>query len=359
MQPREEAGSAGPQMRSETQVEGAGNRADSHCLGNPTAKGRIWLQYVGCPHHGEITEGVTRGFALTGCDRYRAAGPHFSHARLVVGSYRLFEPCKVEVADEVDEALGLGHRIGAVRIYHDVDFRPERVSCSTHPLCRDTGIAVHCAHAHLHGLEAPLVDIGTKLFADARSVRPAAGGVGRQAVSLPAANEPPDWLAERFAQNVPQRDVDSADRRHAHAAARDMRRGLARPCRQFMARAVVEHFPDGGDVGRIAANELRPDLVVEHMDKGAIAAGAASSVLGLAPADKAIIRLNPQNCGVKGRYLPKIAAMLSRRLDRDAYPPGLSGLDAHGALPTRRRRGLSVAGSYLIKGRIVSAVMRI
>ena len=94
----------------------------------PPQKAGIGLEDVGGLQHGEIAEGIARRLALAGGDRDGAGGAHFGHARLVVGDHRLLEPGEIEVADEVDEALGFGHRIGAVGIDHQVDIGTERLA---------------------------------------------------------------------------------------------------------------------------------------------------------------------------------------------------------------------------------------
>ena len=47
VQPGEEAGRSGPEMRREAQVEGAGQRADAHRLGDAAAEGGVGLEDVG------------------------------------------------------------------------------------------------------------------------------------------------------------------------------------------------------------------------------------------------------------------------------------------------------------------------
>ena len=125
---------------------------------------------------------------------------------------------------------------------------------------------------------------------------------------------------------------------------------------------ALELLSGDADVGRIAADELRADLVVEHMDERAIAAGAAGGVLAFAPADQAVIGLDAHNGGVERRHLTEVAAMLLRNFDRDTNPPGPDAFDAHvflSAPPPAGRRDGSQPELYLISGSSVSAVMRI
>ena len=120
-------------------------------------------------------------------------------------------------------------------------------------------------------LEAALGDIGFELIADLVGACPAARGIGRHRVRLAAAEQPPHRLAERFAKNVPQRDVDGADRGDRHAAPRDLRHGMAGGSgggRHAMPLYCMSQI--GADVARIAADQLRPDLVVQHVDQRAV-----------------------------------------------------------------------------------------
>ena len=141
-----------------------------------------------------------------------------------------------------------------------------------------------------------------------------------------------------FAENVPQRNVDRADRGDRHAAPRDLRHGMAGRRCGGGARAVVQHFPDRADVARIAADQLRPDLVVQHMHQRAIGAGAAGGVLAFAPADDAVVGLDAQDRRIERPHLTEVAPVLARRFDGYANPPGFDLLDAHFHSPPIRER---------------------
>ena len=101
---------------------------------------------------------------------------------------------------------------------------------------------------------------------------------------------------------------------------------MAGTCGTVVAHAVVEHFPDDTDIGRIEADQLRANLVVQHVDEGAIAAGAAGGVLAFAPADQPVVGLDAQDGGVERRHLTEVAAVLLRGFDRYANPPCLDVL---------------------------------
>ena len=60
--------------------------------------------------------------------------------------------------------------------------------------------------------------VGRAAFVDGLHVAEAEMGVGAQMVAHLAAEQAPHRHAERLAENVPQRDLDAADRRHAFDA---------------------------------------------------------------------------------------------------------------------------------------------
>ena len=82
--------------------------------------------------HRQIAEIVAGELALAGGDRDVGRGAHLGLPGLVVGDDRLLEPGEVAVLDEAAEALGLGHREGAVRVAHQLDIRPERRARRVH-----------------------------------------------------------------------------------------------------------------------------------------------------------------------------------------------------------------------------------
>ena len=163
--------------------------------------------------------------------------------------------------------------------------------------------------------------------------------------------------AERFAENVPQRDVDRADCRDGQAAPRNLGHGVTRNRRHLVAHAVVEHLPYAGDIGRVTADELRRHLVVQHVDQRAIGACTAGGILPLSPANDPVIGLDTQDRSVEGRHLAEIAAMLAARLDGDIHPPGLYGLDTHVGWISRSGSAFraTVAADPREKGRRLSA----
>ena len=79
----------------------------------------------------------------------------------------------------------------------------------------------------------------------------------------------------------------------------------------------------------VTADELRPDLMVQHMDERAVGSGAAGGVLALAPSDQPVVGFDAQDGGVERPHLPEIAAVLAARFDGYPDPPGLDLLDAH------------------------------
>ncbi len=124
-------------------------------------------------------------------------------------------------------------------------------------------------------------------------------------------------------------EANGADGGGGEATPGKLRHGVAGTGRAVVPHAIVEHLPDDAEIGRVAADQLRADLVVQQMHQRAIAAGTAGGVLALAPADKPVIGVDAQDGGIEGGDLAEIATVLTRRLDRNADPPGLDAFDAH------------------------------
>src|SRR5262249_33148565 len=159
--------------------------------------------------------------------------------------------------------------------------------------------------------------------------------VGRHPVGLPAAEKAPNRLSKGFTKNIPECDVDCADRRDRNSPAPQFWHGVTRGGSPLMPDAIVEHFPDLDDVRGITTYQTWRNLVVQHVAQRRICPCAAGRVLAFAPTYESVIRLDPQDRRVEGRQLPEIAAMLTARLDRNAHPPGRCRYDAH--IKTRPR----------------------
>ena len=108
--------------------------------------------------------------------------------------------------------------------------------------------------------------------------------------------------------------------------------------RSLGADAIVLQFPDRRDVARIAANQHRPDLVVQHVHESAVISGAARGVLAFTPADDAVLGGDAHDRGIEGAHLAEIAAVLAVHRDGNADPPGLHLADAHARVRRRARR---------------------
>ena len=148
------------------------------------------------------------------------------------------------------------------------------------------------------------------MVADRVGWRPPAGCIGRQPVRLAASQKLPDRLPERLAENVPQRDVDSADRRNGQSAPGERRHGVALSRRRLVPHAVIEHFPGAGDVAGVAPDQQRADLVIEEVNQRCIGARASGGILAFAPADKPVIGLDPHDRSVERGQPAEIAAVL-------------------------------------------------
>ena len=94
-----------------------------------------------------------------------------------------------------------------------------------------------------------------------------------------AADQLVDRPAAGLADDVPERDVDAAQRRRRHALA------------AVVLDAVVEVFPDHLDVERVAADDARAEL---RLDVGL---GDRRRAVALAPADDAVGGLDLDDAG--------------------------------------------------------------
>ena len=178
MQPGGEGRSAGPKVRRKLQIVGAGKGGYPHRFGDAAADRQIGLEDVDRRQHRQVAEIVPREFALTGGDRDVGRGADLGAAGLVVGGHRLLEPGEVAILDEAAEALGLGHREGAMRIAHQPAIGTERGAGRSHPARRVTRIAVDDADPHLDGAEAAGLDIPQQLLADLVRPGPSSRRIG-------------------------------------------------------------------------------------------------------------------------------------------------------------------------------------
>ena len=224
-------------------------------------------------------------------------------------------------------------------------------------------VRVHGPDAHLDHTKTTGIDIGLQLFTDLIDPRPSTRGIGLHPVSLAAAQQLPDRFTVRLAKNVPQRDVDRADRGNCQPAPRHLRHGVAGRRCLLRANAIVEIFPDEGDVGRIPANDPRPEILVEQANQGGVVASASGRILALAPTNQTVIRFDAEDRGVECPQRAEIACMLARLFDRNLDPTRMDGLDFHDKDPAHRQRRISARWNafpaYLMSGNRVSAVIRI
>ena len=95
-----------------------------------------------------------------------------------------------------------------------------------------------------------------------------------------AAEQPPHRLAQRLAEQVPQRDVDAGDGRQRDAAAAHGGKRPALAGHVVGAGAVVERLPQGGDVAGIAADEERGQLGMDERHDGGVVAEVTDADLG-------------------------------------------------------------------------------
>ena len=109
----------------------------------------------------------------------------------------------------------------------------------------DAGHAALRAH-RLVALRDVLADFGAALV-DVLAVRVS---VDERAFARAAAEQLVQRLIAHLAEDVPQRDVDRGDRRHRHRAAAPVR-------------TAIEELPDVFDAARVAADQIRHQVVLE------------------------------------------------------------------------------------------------
>ena len=164
---------------------------------------------------------------------------------------------QIERLEQRQHPLGIVESPAHVGVGHDVDAVADRFAHGANQveIALHAGGAVHRSPAktQLHRLVAFLLvafRFGLE-FAQLDAVQ--AAGVNRNARLRPASEQPIDGLFGRFAQNVPQRDVNRADRDHADSLAAESH-GLA-----------IHVLPEEFDVPRIASDQQRLEIKIDHL----------------------------------------------------------------------------------------------
>ena len=138
---------------------------------------------------------------------------NFGHAALVVSNHRFFQPTDIALGNFATKPLGFRNTESSVRVAHNVDVFSRLFARRLHASDQMRQSAISRAHPHLNGLEVSAVNKGLEFRNDLINRRPAAGRVGGIAILTAPTQEAPNRRIERFAENIPKRHVDAADRR--------------------------------------------------------------------------------------------------------------------------------------------------
>jgi hypothetical protein len=179
-----------------------------------------------------VAEAVAGRLVLARSDRRVDRGSHAREAADVVGDHRLLEPAQPDtrVLDRPDAADRVAGVPAHVRVRHDVDVRPDGVDDGVDELdvAADPlpSLDRPVRETLLHGrepLRRPRCRLRGERVEVLRRVEPAriGGSEGRMAPPRRSWNGDAELLAEQ----VPERDVDRADRVEDDAAAADVERG--------------------------------------------------------------------------------------------------------------------------------------
>src|SRR5918994_268517 len=100
-----------------------------------------------------------------------------------------------------------------------------------------------------------------------------------------------------------------------------------------LARRVVHHVPEAGDVARVLPAQQRRVVEVDDGGEAGAGGGAADPGLGLAPAGEAGVRVHPDDDGIEAGNPAEVADEPPFFGDRHVAPGGLDVGDPHGAAP--------------------------
>src|SRR5437868_12354529 len=104
-----------------------------------------------------------------------------------------------------------------MRVAHQPDLRPQCLAGGMHAPRRMARVPVDDADPHLDRPEPAPRDIAEQFLADLVGSGPAARGIGRHLLRAPPTKQPPYRHAERLAEDIPERAIDTADRRDRDA----------------------------------------------------------------------------------------------------------------------------------------------
>ena len=176
----------------------------------------------------------------------------------------------------------------------------------------------------------PAATYAPQLVADAVGVGPPAAGVQRHVAAARAAPQVDDRRAEGAAEEIPQRHVDAAHRRHRQPAPPEDREDPT-PGRGVAGRAVRCTCGRPTSLIRRASRPTSagPSSSLMQATSARARSGAADGGLGLAPADGAVVGLDAHERHVEAGDAPEVGDVLALRRDRAVQPPRLDVADDH------------------------------
>src|SRR5690606_22280191 len=284
----------------------------------------------------EVVLGVA---ALAGGKACLDAAPDLGQRRHVLGVARLFEPVEAVRLELLGYRNRRGRAEAAVAVDQDLHLGPDCVAHRRNPLDRltDQGVVGIAARAlERVELEAAiaLVPDRARRLADLRGAgaRAVPGvGVGGQALVHAAAQELVHRAMECLAHDVPERDLDRADRAvQDRPAARELVAEHGLPQALDRERRLPDHVTLGELVDR-RLDRLRLPFAGALADAGDAVVGEHACEHPVAPAGADQMGLDPGDAAVAGggghRRLHEVAAVL----------PGVFAGEIRGAVKRARR----------------------
>nr|AIF26358.1 putative mandelate racemase [uncultured bacterium fosmid pJB190D12_contig II] len=243
-----------PHVRIHLHAVGLGERDDVPGRGDAATGADVRLRDVDAAGRQQVAEAVEGVLVLAARDRHRQLLPQLDVALQILRRDGFLVPPQVESGERPAEPQRLRT---AVRVV-GVDHQPDRLALDRLADGLHAGDVVldAVAELHLHQREAG-VEVGERLVGEARRLARSrdaveTGGVGLNATAKGATQQLVDRLPVALAHDVPERDVDRADR------------GDHRSLAAVVARHVVHAVPQHLGVERIAPHDERAQRVLDH-----------------------------------------------------------------------------------------------
>ncbi len=292
-------------VRGDRQVGGLGERGDLLELGDPAHLGDARLQDVAGPLPHDLAEAVHGGLVLAERDGSLGGGGHPREPRVVLRRpHRLFQPEQAIGRERPRHRDGLEGRPRAVGVEHQLHVGAHRLPGRAH---RGHVGLVELQHPEALRHEVPAGPRHRVRCLVAQETR-----VGGQARAQGPAQQLVDRRAAHLAEQVPQRDLDAADREHPEPTP---------PVDHGPAMHQVDHRLDAQ---RVLADDQRRQALLDdahHRERRAVGEGLAE------PGD-ALVGVHPHEDLLAGAAGPGRRRV--HRPERDGERHGLDGGDLHG-----------------------------